>query len=488
MGRRVRTGTSGAAGVSAATGVAIAAGSAAAAAASGAGGAAAVTGAATGDPRAPTSRQRGVGQAPHSSTPSMDAALGREWPEAHAAAAGGGAPGLIAGGSGDPQGAEASGGPPRRLRLPAPPAGASPPTAVSFPPQPPQYAAAAGRAPQTHVAAPAVKAAALGGLIPTVIGPLAPGGPMPLAPGLLAPHGRLGTAPPRMLSPPSHPKAGAAADPKKLGDAGTAGKGSPSAAADPPSVEVFVAALRDNLDDIELSLLDLPHALATAQATLDAFGLAAGLAPPPGEPTLPLVGPAGHGAPGAGAAPPGDAPAQTAALQQAVRAAAENAKPRVPGAPPLALAEFKAPLASADEVDARIRDLSGQAGPAIPAQTLVERSGGRWQRPGAQSWSAERGGDGRLHVLRARVPARPSLNKVTTASAQWTASTEGACVKTVKDNLLDFASEWARAFGGISQVAPVSGAAGIALPQPAPIVAWLRRAGAAAAPDASSRR
>ena len=81
-----------------------------------------------------------------------------------------------------------------------------------------------------------------------------------------------------------------------------------------------------------------------------------------------------------------------------------------------------------------------------------------------------------------RVPARPALNKVTTVSVQWTASSGKVCIKTVKDNLLEFAAEWIQAFGEIHQVSPVAGAAGITLPQPAPIVAWLHRAKAAAVP------
>ena len=73
------------------------------------------------------------------------------------------------------------------------------------------------------------------------------------------------------------------------------------------------------------------------------------------------------------------------------------------------------------------------------------------------------------------VPVRPTMRKVTTVSVQWTATTKLVKIKTVRQNIVDFALSWVQAFGEATQVAVT------APPAATPLQNWMAGRGVAPA-------
>ncbi|CAK0838256.1 unnamed protein product, partial [Prorocentrum cordatum] len=240
----------------------------------------------------------------------------------------------------------------------------------------------------------------------------------------------------------------------------------------------LVAAVRADIELIEIAGYTLQQALDRFLTTLTG----APLAPPE-------AGPPPAGAPkGAPAAAPAeaaeDARAMARDLVTRLSSAAAGVKPAIPGSSVSFDVQFKLTVPDARTVAERLRDFHGPAGPPIPVQILEEEAGRPWRRQAASAWSAEKGGDSRLLVLRLRIPCRSSLKKNTGASAQWSPTTNQVVVKAVKLNITEYAARWVAAFGPVNQVSPSPGSfipTGAAPPPGQPSVAARLQRGAAAA-------
>ena len=133
------------------------------------------------------------------------------------------------------------------------------------------------------------------------------------------------------------------------------------------------------------------------------------------------------------------------------------------GAAPQTTIEFERPAETVNEVAHRLEAFHGPAGPKVSVQHVAEEGGGIWRKPAASAWFVEKGGDQRKAVFRMNVPARSGYRKASRASVQLKVGDRTVTVQTVKQNLLEYATQWVVAFGPAfrADVGAQSGVAGV---------------------------